>query len=168
MLSSLIKNPPAPSAVFIPPPPSLPPSKKCGFDGLIDTNQKIITAINELIQKYNSCNNECKLEECNNKYKSLIQAIELNYQKLRHMYINNNITELLESDFTFNQDYSKAHIFEIFLEFLNKNFQSQTKENKIKFLIILKAIIGKKGGNRKSRRSRKQRKNKSKTKRYIK
>ena len=170
----------APGAVFTPPPsppPSPSPSKKCGFDGLIDTNQKIITAINDLIEKYNSCNNECDLKECNNKYESLIQAIESNYRKLktnpdlRDKYVNNDIETLLKSDFVIQENESKALIFENFLLFLNKNFQSQTKENKIKFLNILKAIIPnpeKKGGNRKSRRSRKQRKNKSKTRRYRK
>lgn len=72
---------------------------------------------------------------------------------------------MLESDFVINKNESNALIFETFLLFLNKDFQSQTKENKIKFLIILKSIIPKpkyKGGKRKSRRSRKQRKNKSK------
>ena len=171
MLSNLLKHNPAPAAVFTPPSPSQSPSllKKCGFDGLIDTNQKIITAINDLIEKYNSCNNECKLEECNNKYESLIQAIESNYRELRDKYINNDIETLLKSDFVIQENESKALIFENFLLFLNKNFQSQTKENKIKFLIILKSIIPNpeyKGGKRKSRR--KQRKNKSKSRRYRK
>jgi len=171
MLSTLLRQPPDKSAVFTPPLPSLSPSlpKKCGFDGLIDTNPRIITAINDLIEKYNSCNTECDLKECNSKYDHLIQAIESNYQKLRDKYVNDNIKDLLRESIAFN-DYtdSDLFVFEKFLLFLKKNFQSQTKENKIKFLIILKAIIGKKGGNRKSRRSRKQRKNKSKTRRYRK
>ena len=174
MLSRIFPPSPSPSPSLSPSPPPSPsqsPSllKKCGFDGLIDTNQKIITAINDLIEKYNSCNNECELEECNNKYESLIRAIESNYRALRDKYVNNNIKKLLESYFLIQENEPKALIFENFLQFLNKNFQSQTKENKIKFLNILKTIIPnpeKKGGNRKSRR--KQRKNKSKSRRYRK
>lgn len=174
MLSTIFSKSPHQSH-YQSPPPSPPLSKKCGFDGLIYTNQKIITAINDLIEKYNSCNNECELEECNNKYVMLIQAIESNYRNLKtnqdliDKYINNDIKTLLESDFLIEENKSKAVVFENFLLFLKDNFHSQTKTNKIKFLIILKSIIPNpenKGGKRKSRR--KQRKNKSKSRRYRK
>ena len=168
MLSSLLKNPPHHSAMFTPSsPPAPPPSKKCGFDGLINTNQKIITAINDLIEKYNSCNNECNLEECVKKYERLIMVLKLYYKDTN--FVNSHTKSLLKEYFAFEKTDSDIYVFEKFLLFLEKDFQSQTNENKIKFLIILKSIIPNpenKGGKRKSRR--KQRKNKSKSRRYRK
>ncbi len=156
--------------MFIPPPPSLPPSpsKECGIETLIDTNPKIITTIDDLIRKYKECDNECNLEECVKKYERLISALKLYYKKTG--FVNSHTKSSLEEYFVFNKDTdSDLYVFEKFLLFLENNFKSQTKKNKIKYLEILKKIIlnpEKKGGKRKSRR--KQRKNKSKTRRYRK
>lgn len=169
MLSSLLREKPHPSAMFThssPPAPS--PSKECGIEMLINTNSKIITAINDLIKKYNSCNNECNLEECVKKYEMLISALKQSYKYTN--FVNSHTKSLLKEYFVFDEKTdSDLYVFEKFLLFLEKDFQSQTKENKIKFLIILKSIIPNpeyKGGKRKSRR--KQRKNKSKSRRYRK
>ena len=156
--------------MFIPPPPSLPPSpsKECGIETLIDTDSKIITTIDDLIRKYKECDNECNLEECVKKYEMLILVLKLYYKEKG--FVNRHTKSSLKEYFVFDENTdSDLYVFEKFLLYLENVFQSQTKENKIKFLEILKKIIlnpKKKGGKRKSRR--KQRKNKSKTRRYRK
>jgi hypothetical protein len=169
MLSSLLAKPPHHSAVFTPSsPPASPPSKKCGFDGLIDTNLKIIETIDDLIRKYNECNNECNLKECVKKYEMLITVLKLSYRDTN--FVNRHTKSELKDYFVFDKDTdSHLYVFEKFLMFLENDFQSQDTKNKIKYLEILKKIIlnpEKKGGKRKSRR--KQRKNKSKSRRYRK
>ena len=126
-------------------------NESCGEVQLLDSKPKIISAINDLIKRYNECGVDiCEIKACTEKYNRLVLAIKNNYKSSG--FINSHVKTILGSDFTFVETDSDIFVFEKFLLFFENNFLQQTTKNKIKMLNTLKALIAKSGGKRNTRK----------------
>jgi hypothetical protein len=120
-------------------------NESCGEVHLLDSKQNIISAINDLISRYNACGVDvCEIKACTEKYDRLVLAIKNNYKSPG--FVNSHVKTILSSDFTFVDTDSDIFVFEKFLLFFEKNFIQQTTTNKIIMLNTLRALIAKTGG----------------------